>query len=53
MFKPFAPGRNDAEKAPEPVADEDNNNMDELRRQMQEMQDRLDRMSKEPKKEGE
>ena len=54
MFKPFAPGRTDAEKAPEPPqAEEDGNNIDELRRQMKEMQDRLDRMSKEPKKEGE
>jgi len=38
--------------APEPPAgEEDSNNIDELRRQMKEMQDRLDRMSKEPKKE--
>ena len=52
MFKPFAPTRRtDAEKAPEPPAED--NNIDELRRQMKEMQDRLDRMSKEPKKEGE
>jgi polyhydroxyalkanoate synthesis regulator protein len=55
MFKPFtpAPARTDADKAPEPSPAEDDNNMDELRRQMKEMQDRLDRMSKEPKKEGE
>src|SRR6201997_959631 len=54
MFKPFAPnaGRTEAEKAAEP-SPEDENNIDELRRQMKEMQDRLDRMSKEPKKEGE
>jgi polyhydroxyalkanoate synthesis repressor PhaR len=54
MFKPFAPGRTttDAENSPEPPAgEEDSNNIDELRRQMKEMQDRLDRMSKEPKKE--
>ena len=37
------------EKAPEPAADEDN--IDDLRRQMKDMQDRLERMSKEPKKE--
>ena len=36
-------------KAPEPAVDEDN--IDDLRRQMKEMQDRLERMSKEPKKE--
>jgi len=55
MFKPFAPGpaRSEAEKAAEPPPAEDDNNIDELRRQMKEMQDRLDRMSKEPKKEGE
>jgi polyhydroxyalkanoate synthesis repressor PhaR len=56
MFKPFAPGpaRTDADKTPEaPAAGEEDSNIDELRRQMKEMQDRLDRMSKEPKKEGE
>ena len=55
MFKPFAPApaRTEAEKAAEPLPAEDDNNIDELRRQMKEMQDRLDRMSKEPKKEGE
>ena len=52
MFKPFAPARNEAEKTPEPPPPaEDSNNIDELRRQMKEMQDRLDRMSTEPKKE--
>ena len=53
MFKPFAPaprGATEADKAaPEPAAGEDD--MDELRKQMKEMQDRLERMSKEPKKE--
>ena len=49
MFKPFAPPRNgsagaESEKAPEPAADD--GNIDELRRQMKDMQDRLDRMSK-------
>jgi polyhydroxyalkanoate synthesis repressor PhaR len=54
MFKPFVPpraGSADAEleKAPEPEVEADN--IDELRRQMKDMQDRLERMSKEPKKE--
>jgi polyhydroxyalkanoate synthesis repressor PhaR len=51
MFKPFVPPRNGAEgeKASEttPPAED---NIDDLRRQMKEMQDRLDRMSTEPKK---
>ena len=44
------PGRGIAEleKVPEPVAEEAN--IDDLRRQMKDMQDRLERMSKEPKK---
>jgi polyhydroxyalkanoate synthesis regulator protein len=55
MFKPFAAPRTgstaaaEPEKAPEPAAEEDN--IDELRRQMKDMQERLERMSKEPKKE--
>jgi polyhydroxyalkanoate synthesis regulator protein len=56
MFKPFAApraenaGGTELEKvASEPAAQEDN--IDDLRRQMKEMQDRLERMSKEPKKE--
>ena len=55
MFKPFVPPRAGAaataepEKAPEPLPEADN--IDDLRRQMKEMQDRLERMSKEPKKE--
>jgi polyhydroxyalkanoate synthesis regulator protein len=56
MFKPFAApraenaGGTELEKAAsEPAASEDN--IDDLRRQMKEMQDRLERMSKEPKKE--
>jgi hypothetical protein len=36
------------EKVPEPAVDD--GNIDDLRRQMKEMQDRLERMSKEPKK---
>ncbi len=53
MFKPFVPPRPGAapepEKAPEPAAGGDS--MDDLRRQMKEMQDRLERMSHEPKSE--
>jgi polyhydroxyalkanoate synthesis repressor PhaR len=53
MFKPFVQSRtgtNSAgeEKVPEPAPE--NDNIDELRRQMKDMQDRLDRMSKEQKK---
>ncbi|MGH6677523.1 MAG: polyhydroxyalkanoate synthesis repressor PhaR [Bradyrhizobium sp.] len=56
MFKPFAPSRTTAsgetEKSPEPAPGEENN-IDDLRRQMKDMQERLDRMSKDasPKKE--
>ncbi|HEX2367581.1 MAG TPA: polyhydroxyalkanoate synthesis repressor PhaR [Bradyrhizobium sp.] len=52
MFKPFAPSRGGQDgggKAPEPAAED--GNIDDLRRQMKEMQERLERMSKEPKKE--
>jgi polyhydroxyalkanoate synthesis repressor PhaR len=53
MFKPFVPGRTgtvvDASKPAEPAAED--GNIDDLRRQMKEMQERLERMSKEPKKE--
>jgi polyhydroxyalkanoate synthesis repressor PhaR len=54
MFKPFVPPRagsapSEPEKTPEPAPDDDN--IDDLRRQMKDMQDRLERMSKEPKKE--
>ncbi|CCE06308.1 putative polyhydroxyalkanoate synthesis repressor PhaR-like [Bradyrhizobium sp. STM 3843] len=49
MFKPFVPARTE-DKAAEPAATDDN--IDDLRRQMKEMQERLDRMSKEPKQEG-
>jgi polyhydroxyalkanoate synthesis repressor PhaR len=53
MFKPFVPPRGgtpDGEKPPEqtPAAED---NIDDLRRQMKDMQERLDRMSKESKKE--
>ena len=53
MFKPFVPPRPgsaaEPEKVPEPGPKEDN--IDDLRRQMKDMQERLERMSKEPKKE--
>jgi polyhydroxyalkanoate synthesis regulator protein len=55
MFKPFAAPRSgstalaEPDKTPEPAPDE--TNIDDLRRQMKEMQERLERMSKEPKKE--
>jgi hypothetical protein len=53
MFKPFAAPRAgtitaEPEKVLEPAAEDDN--IDDLRRQMKDMQDRLERMSKEPKK---
>jgi len=53
MFKPFVPSRtgsSEPDKVPEPVPEDDN--IDDLRKQMKEMQERLERMSKEaPKKE--
>jgi len=51
MFKPLGlrPTTSDTDKPAEPAAEE--HDIDDLRRQMKEMQDRLDRMSKEPKKE--
>ena len=52
MFKPFVPPRagtdTEPEKTPEPEPEADN--IEDLRRQMKDMQDRLERMSKEPKK---
>jgi polyhydroxyalkanoate synthesis repressor PhaR len=56
MFKPFMPprGGNSAAAEPEKVTSEpaaDADNIDDLRRQMKDMQDRLERMSKEPKSE--
>ena len=52
MFKPFVPPRTGAagiepEKAAE--AEPENDNIDDLRRQMKEMQERLERMSKDTK----
>jgi polyhydroxyalkanoate synthesis repressor PhaR len=55
MFKPFMPPRGGNSAAPEPekIASEPatDDNIDDLRRQMKDMQDRLERMSKEPKSE--
>ncbi|HZR74356.1 polyhydroxyalkanoate synthesis repressor PhaR [Bradyrhizobium sp.] len=49
MFKPFVPQRpGETDKAPEPAPD-DNGHIDDLRKQMKDMQERLDRMSKEGK----
>jgi polyhydroxyalkanoate synthesis repressor PhaR len=53
MFKPFVPPRaGTAAPEPEKTPDASNagDNIEDLRRQMKEMQDRLERMSKEPKK---
>jgi polyhydroxyalkanoate synthesis regulator protein len=56
MFKPFVPPRGGNSAPPEPekaAADPaaDAGNIEDLRRQMKDMQDRLERMSKEPKSE--
>jgi polyhydroxyalkanoate synthesis regulator protein len=48
MFKPFVPTRTTGEVESETP---ENGNIDELRRQMKDMQERLERMSKEQKKE--
>jgi polyhydroxyalkanoate synthesis regulator protein len=49
MFKPFSPRTGaDGEKIAMPAED---GNIDDLRKQMKDMQERLERMSKEPKKE--
>ena len=52
MFQPFGArtGSSEPEKVPEP-AGEEGNNIDDLRRQMKEMQERLESMSKEKKSE--
>jgi polyhydroxyalkanoate synthesis repressor PhaR len=53
MFKPFVPPRSGGvvDSEPDKAADgaSEHDNIDHLRRQMKEMQDRLDRLSKEPK----
>src|SRR5262245_8719348 len=51
MFQPFGArtGSNESEKVPETAPDE-GSNIDDLRRQMKEMQERLEHMSKETKK---
>jgi polyhydroxyalkanoate synthesis repressor PhaR len=53
MFKPFVPprGGNSAQPEPEKLEPAAEDNIDDLRRQMKDMQDRLERMSKEPKSE--
>jgi len=58
MFKPFVPtrggGSNNAPSTPEPASEplpEASTNIDDLRRQMKDMQEQLERMSKETKKE--
>src|SRR3981189_224944 len=53
MFKPFVPPRGSNSTPPEPEKSEPpaEDNIDDLRRQMKDMQDRLERMSKEPKSE--
>jgi polyhydroxyalkanoate synthesis regulator protein len=56
MFKPFMPprgGNSSTTPEPEKIASEPatDDNIDDLRRQMKDMQDRLERMSKEPKSE--
>jgi polyhydroxyalkanoate synthesis repressor PhaR len=55
MFKPFVPPRGGSSAAlpeREKIAGESaDDNIDDLRRQMKDMQDRLERMSKEPKSE--
>ena len=53
MFKPFVPPRGGDGSAPRrrPSRRRKDGNIDDLRQQMKEMQERLERMSKEPKKE--
>jgi polyhydroxyalkanoate synthesis repressor PhaR len=52
MFKPFVPRTGgEPDKAPEPALEDDN--IDDLRKQMKEMQERLERMSKETAKKEE
>ena len=52
MFKPLGlrPATTETDKPAEPVVAEEHD-IDDLRRQMKDMQDRLDRMSKDPKTE--
>ncbi len=55
MFKPFVPTRPASAAAPEPEPEEtpEPDNIEDLRRQMKDMQDRLERMSKDTNKTGE
>src|SRR5947207_7580512 len=46
MFKPFAPTRKDATEGGSSDAPKETGEIDDLRRQMKEMQDKLERMSK-------
>ncbi|WP_458759303.1 polyhydroxyalkanoate synthesis repressor PhaR [Afipia sp. TerB] len=53
MFKPFAPARKEDAPSPEPApsdASHEGGDIDDLRRQMKDMQERLERMSREPEK---
>jgi polyhydroxyalkanoate synthesis repressor PhaR len=52
MFKPFVPPRKGSSPEPEPASEPaaDAGNIEDLRRQMKDMQERLERMSAEPKK---
>jgi polyhydroxyalkanoate synthesis repressor PhaR len=52
MFKPFVPPRKGSSPEPEPASEptSDAGNIEDLRRQMKDMQERLERMSAEPKK---
>jgi polyhydroxyalkanoate synthesis repressor PhaR len=53
MFKPFAAPRSGSAAEPDKITESapEEDNIEDLRRQMKEMQERLERMSKEPKKE--
>ena len=51
MFKPLTPRSGELEKVAEPAPERDTGNIDDLRKQMKDMQDRLERMSKDTKKE--
>jgi polyhydroxyalkanoate synthesis repressor PhaR len=51
MFKPFVPTLKDAEGSGTPEAPKESGEIDDLRRQMKEMQDKLERMSKDGAKE--
>jgi polyhydroxyalkanoate synthesis repressor PhaR len=53
MFKPFAPSRKEETPPPDAAsgsASHESDDIDDLRRQMKDMQERLERMSREPEK---